>query len=191
MKKMNNRDLLAALLVTIVRFCLSSTVALAQDLLDERSNPVLNAAPQLTRMTTYVYEGLVGRLLQRHGRRIKKNNEKMQVEENMDVEKGAANEHDARQLGTNGDEINTNLSFEFNSLSCVSIIAVDAFRQLSANSSGITQSSFNYYPDSDAVVPFEFSSQNDTDRDSCVNCQVGLSPPSRAPMSSTPNCVKC
>ena len=158
---MSNRDMLAALLVTAVYFCLSSTEALAQDLLDGRANPVVDAGPpQLTRATNDVYGGPHGRLLQRHERRSKKNDEKTQVE-NMGAEEGEegalAIEHDARQLENDDDEANTNLSFEFNSFSC-SVVAVDAFRLLSSNSSA-----FDYYPDSDAVIPFATPSQVDTD----------------------------
>ena len=158
---MSNRDMLAALLVTALYFCLSSTEALAQNLLDERANPVVDAGPQLTRTTNNVYGSPLGRLLQRHEKRSKKNDEKTQVKENSGAEEGEegalAIEHDARQLGKDDDETNTNLSFEFNSLTC-RVVAVDAFRRLSSNSSA-----FDYYPDSDAVVPFATPSEVDTD----------------------------
>jgi hypothetical protein len=153
---MKNRDLLAVLLVTTVYFCLSSEVASARDLLDE-----VDAGPQLTRTTNNVYGGPFGRLLQRHERRSKKKDEKTQVKESRTVEEGEegalANEHDARQLGNDDDDTNPNLSFEFNSLAC-SVVAVDASRLLSSDSNA-----FDYYPDSDAVIPFATPSQVDTD----------------------------
>jgi hypothetical protein len=169
MEQISNRDMLAALLVTAVYFCLSSTATLAQDLLDERANPVVDADPQLTRTTNNVYVGPLGRLLQRHERRSRKNDEKTQVEEIRGSEEGEegafANDHDARQLGNDDDETNTNLLFEFNSLAC-SVVAVDAFRLLSSNSTAV-----DYYPDSDAVINFAFPPQNYNDEG--FICEMG------------------
>jgi hypothetical protein len=101
--------------------------------------------------------------LKRHKKRTKKNKEKKQVEEDTDIEEVTViNEQDyVAEIET--DETNTNLAYEFNSLSCASIIAVDAFRPRSLGDSGNADSSFDYYPDSDAIIPYEFSSGIDTD----------------------------
>ncbi|KAL3770178.1 hypothetical protein ACHAW5_009273 [Stephanodiscus triporus] len=153
---MNNRYFLSSLLVTSVCCILLSTVALAQDLPD----PV---APLLTRTADVVHGGLVGRLLKRHKKRTKTNKEKKQVEEDTDIEEVTVVNGEDYVAGIETDETNTNVAYDFNSLSCASIIAIDAFRPRSLDDSGNTGSSFDYYPDSDAIVPYEFSSGVDTD----------------------------
>ncbi|KAL3768912.1 hypothetical protein ACHAW5_008827 [Stephanodiscus triporus] len=135
---MNTRPLLATLLVTTVCGGLSSA-------LDRK---ITNG-------------GRSGRLLRRHKRQSENTEEKRQAEENRITEEAAnANElvYDARQLQT----------FESDSLPCISIVAVDAFRLLSSNVSANSNNT-----NGNDIIPYEASSRVVTDESFLCELSIG------------------
>ena len=88
-------------------------------------------------------------------------------EEQINLER-ATNAHDARELGTD-DEYS--LTFDTpEPLSCISVIAVDAFRRNPFHhgknkTKADNDKAFNYYPDADAIVTYDANPQIETDEE--------------------------